>query len=356
MKPFNPKHSGGLALALLVFLNSTPGLAAGKPFNPDISANFLGLYRNGTGLSNDLTDPDRNGFTLQEAELQLFSDVDVYFRATALFSIAQKPGSKDFGIDPEEVYFETISLPVVTLRAGKMKLALGKHNQLHTHAFPFIDAPLINTQLLGDEGLNEIGVSAAALLPTHWFSEFTLQGYSPTNDTLFSSGGVDTKGSAVGVVAHWKNLVDLNDDTTMELGASGTTAKNAVEKNSSVVGGDFTLKWRPAEGGKYKAFIFATEYLNGMNTNRLSGLASWAQYQFAERWWVQGRGEYLGLQHATSVPAKNKQSVLLGFFPSEFSGFRVQGDHEKNLATHKDDYTASIQYNVTIGAHPAHSY
>ena len=53
---------------------------------------------------------------------------------------------------------------------------MGKHNQLHTHAFPFILAPLINLNLLGDEGLSDVGFSTAILLPaTSWFSELTLQ-------------------------------------------------------------------------------------------------------------------------------------------------------------------------------------
>src|SRR3989338_178378 len=143
---------------------STATVSKGKAFNPDIGANFLGLWQRGTGISDNRTAVPHNGFSLQEAELQFSADVDTYLKAVALFSVKQESGEAGFGIDPEEVYVESISLPGVTVRAGKFKLAMGKHNQLHAHAFPFIDAPLIHQQLLGDEGLNEPGAAAAVLL------------------------------------------------------------------------------------------------------------------------------------------------------------------------------------------------
>lgn len=351
-------------LALSFCLPFSPVHAAdGKPFNPDISANFLGLLQQGTGLSNNRSNPEHNGLRLQEAELQFTSDVDVYFRAVALLAIGQSDttaasdGSVEYGIDPEEVYFETLNLPGVTLRAGKFKLALGKHNLLHTHAYPFIDAPLFQTALIGEEGLNESAISAAVLIPASWFSEFTLQGFSPSNPKVFNS----TQSGALGGLARLKNLWDLSDDTTLELGLSGARAKNAFENNASIWGGDLTIKWRPAVGGKYHSFIWNTEYLRakrkgltdsaGEDIAHLSGITSYVQYQFAERWWVQARGEVLG--HYSRI---TKESALLAFLPSEFSGLRLQYDHQKTQNQAKPDHTVAFQYNISIGAHPAHAY
>jgi hypothetical protein len=296
---------------------------------------------------------------LQEAEIQFTADVDPYFKAVALFSVSQedKVSPRKFGIDPEEVYLETLSLPSVTIRAGKFKMAMGKHNQLHSHAYPFIDGPLINTQLLGEEGLNEAGVSAALLLPTGWFSEITAQAFENSNDTLFNS---PTSNDAGGLV-HLKNLWDLSDDLTAELGLSGAMGKNTAEKTSSIYGADFTMKWRPAVGGKYHALIWSTEYLQGdrkgMAQESLGGLATWLQYQFAQRWWIQGRYEHVGFgrSDAATQPLQNKESVLIGFFPSEFSGIRLQYDHLSTEGSNANNAFA-IQYNVSIGAHPAHAY
>lgn len=337
--------------------------AAGKPFNPDISVNFLGLAQYDSAFSDDRTVLPHNGLSLQEAEMQFLSDVDPYFRANALLSLSQKAGSTDFGLDPEEVFLETISLPYVTVRAGKFKMALGKHNQLHTHAWPFIDQPLINFRLLGDEGLNENGVSAAALAPfVPWFMELTLQGFSLSNSNVYnyySSG-------QLGGLAHLKNLWDLNEDTTMEFGLSATEGKNQFGYQASVLASDLTFKWRPAEGGKYHALIWSTEYLygqrpglmdaNGNSQEKLGGLATWLQYQFAERWWAQARYENVGTQRSPILGVVNKETVLLALAPSEFSGFRLQYDWTQDQARPRNDHGIAFQYNVTIGVHPAHSY
>ena len=234
---------------------------AQNAFNPNISANFLGAWERGTALSDDRTQTPRNGFQLQEAELQMMSDVDPYMKANVLLSISQQDNrnhTTDYGIDPEEVYLESTSLPYVTIRAGKFKMALGKHNMLHTHAFPFIDAPLIHQLVLGDEGLNETGVSAAALIPVSWFSEVTVQAFSTDNEDLYNS---PNSGDVAGL-AKFKNLFDLTDDLTMEIGVSGTAGQNQFSQTSTVLAGDLTFKWRPSVGGKYRALIWQTEYLN----------------------------------------------------------------------------------------------
>lgn len=334
-----------------------------KSFNPDIGVNFLGLLQRGTALSSERSKTPHNGLSLQEAELQFNADVDVYFKAVALFSVAQKSDSTDFGFDPEEVYVESLSLPSITVRAGKFKLALGKHNQLHTHAFPFIDAPLIQQQLLGDEGLNEVGISTAALLPTVWYSELILQAFNPSNETLYNS----RSSGDVGGLARVKSLWDLTDDLTLELGASGTTGENQFGRTSTALGGDLTFKWRPSVGGKYQALIWSTEYLDGKRLGQknsdtgeeqeqLGGLATWLQYQFAQRWWAQVRHEFVGLPRAQALSSQNKQSALIGFFPSEFSGVRLQYDWLRNHSKDKAEHTIAIQYNISIGAHPAHAY
>ena len=364
-------ESSGNSPAPSYVATGNPGAA--KAFNPDVSVNFLGYARRGSNNSGQLigrTSDVHDGFTFQEAEMQFFADVDPYFRANALFSLSPKEdvglnhavnpatptGSPGFGLDPEEVFFESINLPMVAFRGGKFKAALGKHNTLHTHAYPFVDAPLINQDLLGGEGLNETGVSAAVLVPVSWFMEATVQGLNNNNAVLYNSAN---SGDITGVV-QLRNLWDLSDDWTLEITPFGTTGKNQYASTSSLVGSDLIFKWRPAVGGKYNALIFANEYMQGhIGGNpageNLGGIASWVQYQFAERWWVQGRGEFEGMNHSAGLPLKRKQSALLGFYPSEFSGFRLQYDHlvADNTTT---EHAVTLQWNITIGAHPAHMY
>jgi len=341
---------------------------AGKGLNPDTGVNFLGLYRKSV-QGNDSAAPNPNGFSFQEAELQFSADVDPYLRAVGLFSIGEVessapngPHDHEFGLEPEEVYLESISLPSVTLKLGKFKAAFGRHNILHTHAFPFLDAPLINDSLLGEEGLNDLGASASFLVPAPWFVELTAQGMAANSETLYAS----TNPNHLAGVAQLKNLWDLSDDTTLELNLFGTTGKNRFDGDSNAYGTDLTLKWRPSVGGKYRSISWTTEYLNGYVGGdfgeetpafgpRLGGIASWVQFQFAQRWWLQARAEILGLPQAEDLDSTKRQSVLLGFFPSEFSGFRLQYNRltQPELPT---DHAVALQWNISIGAHPAHLY
>ena len=340
----------------------TPALMNGflpnsNTFNPSMSINILGLYQNSS------VDEKEHGFSLQEMELQFMADIDAYFKGNALITLGQENGK--WAVSPEEVFVDTTSIPYVTFRLGKFKAALGKHNQLHTHAYPFIDAPLIHQTLLGEEGLNDAGISASALLSfMPWFSELTLQAFDSNNETLFNSSTHDDLAG----VAHFKNLWDLSDATTAELGLSGAVGSNSKQGLTRVVGADLTVKYRPVAGGKYHSIQWATEYLyafrSGFDSSvatslgdlpKLDGLATWIQYQFAERWWISMRGEKEGLTQKDNLTSIQRGTVLLGFAPSEFSSFRIGYDLSKS-ADVKDKHHVALQANFTLGAHPAHSY
>ncbi|PIR35934.1 MAG: hypothetical protein COV37_05950 [Bdellovibrio sp. CG11_big_fil_rev_8_21_14_0_20_39_38] len=316
-------------------------------FNPDIGINMLFLDQHSK------RDKSGDGMKLQEAELQFSSDVDAYFTAKALFSVAEENGS--YGIEPEETYVETISVPYVTLRLGKSKMPLGKHNQLHSHAFPFINAPLINTTILGEEGLNETGIGVSTLSPLPWFSEITLDYTQGDNADLFNSG----KKSDKAVIGRFKNLWDLSDSTTLELGFSGAKGKNSDHLDTNLYGADLTLKWRPIDGGKYHSFEWGNEFLEkdrkGAANGKLSGLVSFLKYQMAQRWYAQYRYDYLGLNKSKSINASKRHTALVAFVPSEFSSVRLQYE-TINDGQVEDESRVSLQLNISIGAHPAHAY
>ncbi|AZZ38132.1 hypothetical protein CIK05_15425 [Bdellovibrio sp. qaytius] len=367
-----------LRLFSVFLLTSAMGLNTFALTAPNMSANTLFLYRNSNFHKEDVnvTTPDQepNGFDLQEAELQFYADVDPYTRLNVLLAVAQSyvtdntTVSQEWGIEPEEVFAESNALPATTLKIGKFKAFMGKHNTLHSHAYSFIGAPLANTTLLGDEGLNDAGISAAVLLPSSWFSEFTVQYLRGKGENeQFNS---PTPGAGVGLI-HWKNLVDLSDDLTVELGASYANGQNSFRKITTLSGADLTFKWRPSDGGRYNSLMWATEYLSrtqnkeAVTAEKGTGLASWIQYQFAERWAALVR--YDNLEVKDSFDPTNllndkteRNSLALVYSPSEFSSYKFEYNQKHGGETNSDNENTEksvfLQANFTIGAHPSHTY
>jgi hypothetical protein len=369
-----------LGLVLSAVTMSLPAVAADALKTPNISANTLFLYQN-SNYHKENTDPanvdtNPNGFNVQEAELQIYADVDPYTSLSLLLSIhpnleANSAGTgveEKWQLEPEEAFAQSLAIPSTTVKIGKFKAFMGKHNTLHTHAYPFINAPLANTQLLGDEGLNDVGISAAVLLPGDWFNELTLQALRGGGENAeFKS---PTPANGVGV-AHWKNLLDWNDDLTVEIGASYAQGGNSLAGTTSLAGGDLTFKWRPSVGGRYQSLMWGTEYLSRTRTQAGTadenggGLASFLQYQFAERWTGLYRYDTNLMRQSFDVAAlpngaTERHSLAFAYTPSEFSSFKLEYDrtHGGPLAKSGDTTENAIflQANFTIGSHPAHNY
>jgi hypothetical protein len=344
---------------------------------PNVSANGLFLYRN-SNFSKEDTSTERNGLDLQEAELAFYSDVDPYSRFSLLMSLhpnyeldgATGKVTQSWIFEPEEAFAELTQVPSTNVKIGKFKAAFGKSNLLHTHAYPFVDAPIINTQLMGDEGLNDVGVSAAVLLPINWFSEVTLQYLRGEGENKeFNS---PTPGDGV-ELAHWKNLWDLSDALTFETGLSYAQGGNSLGTMTSLSGADVTFKWRPTSGGKYKSWVLAAEYIDrkvpqpGADDEKGQGYNIWGQYQFAERWAALLRYENLKVEGADRVDnplalanqTTTKTSASVVFAASEFSSYRIEYDWvhgPTNAEGNTNEQKLYLQANFTIGSHPAHSY
>ena len=337
---------------------------AASAFNPAISVNalFSGGYSSNPKATRRLTGLDfHNGFNFQEAEIQFTADVDPYWKANLIFSVNR---AGDAWL--EEGYFTSEELPYdllprnTTLKLGKFFAAFGKHNLLHAHQFPFIDRPLVSVAVFDDEGLKEPGAGVSYLLPSSWFSEVTFQGMAGENEGMFRfKGDSKPRGAYLG---HWKNFFDLSDETTLEIGNSYIGGRNSASRHpwSHAAGLDLTIKWRPLKRSTEKALIWQTEYIyfsqdRGRNgTTQGGGLYSTLQYQFSRRWWLQGRYDLLGIPNFEDG-RKHRWTTLLAFVPSEFSAIRLQ--HSYTIQDRGGPVNqVLLQFNFTIGSHPAHQY
>jgi hypothetical protein len=364
-------------LATLLVLSCPRAFAESSLNSPYVSANALFLYRN-SNLGRDGSNTAKSGLDLQEAELAFFSDVDPYSNLNLLLTVhpeytANSSGFVDqaWKVEPEELFAESNHVPFTTLRIGKFKAAIGKHNTLHSHVFPLVDAPVANTILLGGEGLNDVGVSAAVLLPFSWYSEFTAQYLRGAGENSEFKAG--SPGDGVGV-GHWKNLWDLTEALTAEVGGYYAQGNNYLKTQTKIIGADLTFKWRPLEGGKYHSWILAGEILQrklgqpgAQKAERGSGGNIWAQYQFAKRWSAVLRYDHLNAEasdatvNVNAIPngTTDKYSAGLNFSASEFSTFRAEYNHAitpPDARGKRAERKFYVQANFTIGAHPAHSY
>lgn len=325
---------------------TTTGLS--RAFNPAISANglFLGSY---TSREEEGAEPG-TGLHFQEMEVQLASFVDSYLKADLILAL---PGGE--GIEVEEGYVLTQGLPYnLILKAGKFYAELGRHNTLHTHAFPFIDPPLVLEHLLGDEGLNETGLGLSALLPAPWYAELSGQVLNGDN-ALFAS----PRGRDLLCVGHLKNFWDLGDAATLELGGSWAGGDNQDQELSSLAGADLTLKWRPPRRSLYRGLVWQSEYLYArrgrpVGAEKQGGCYTLLQYQFARRWWAQVRWDLFGLPRLAGAEREHRLSGLLALVPSEFSALRLQYSRLDREGGAENQVLA--QFNFTIGSHPAHRY
>lgn len=338
--------------------------------NPSLGVNTLLLWRH----SSEKEAPDSelaNGPQLQEIEIQLGANVDPYWRAQAVLAIhsevEENSDHRHFELHPEEVYLESLSLPRVTLKIGKFLAEFGKHNTLHRHTFPFIDAPLVHQKVFGEEGLNEAGVSLSALLPSSWFSEVTGQYLAGENELLFAS---PTKDDGTGII-HWRNLWDLSDESTFDVTLSAARGGNYLKGATWIYDVSTTLKWRPIKSSNERSLNWVTEFLSADRQNfeygRIGGVSTWVQWQLKRRWWVQGRFDLLGLPAANSLrldsegnevdeTRRTRTSLLIGFIPTEFSSIRLQYSQLQSRFQPMRIDTVQLQINASIGPHPAHNY
>ena len=87
-----------------------------------------------------------------------------------------------------------------------------------------------------------------------------------------------------------------------------------------------------------------------------SALSTWLQYQFQKRWWGQYRYEEVANLDNSTVGKVTKQSALMAFVPTEFSALRLQFDYIDDPSNTKAEQRATLQLNISMGAHPAHTF
>ncbi|MDQ6629833.1 MAG: hypothetical protein M3Z29_15525 [Pseudomonadota bacterium] len=382
---------------------TTPAATGGaNAFNPAMSLILSGLYTrtsqdpsryaiSGFSLpANAAIGPGTRGFNLAESELDLTASIDPWLRGAANISLGS-----DNKFSVEEAYVQTTSLgDGLSLKAGRFFSAIGYLNPQHAHTWDFVDNPLAYQAMLGTQ-YGDDGLQLSWLPPLDRYVELGLEvgrGRSfPGSDTGRNGAGMIAvtahTGGDIGESQSWRaGLSMLNarasDQTLVASNAAGDQVNDSFTGSSRVWVADAIWKWAPNGNATRTSLKLQGEYLHSTRRGDLtydidnarrpgdyravqSGWYLQGVYQFMPMWRVGLRTERLGPGSpeygrnaglfAPTDYNPRKNSLMLDFSPSEFSRLRLQiaQDQARQGST---DRQLFLQYQMSLGAHGAHSY
>jgi hypothetical protein len=388
---------------------SQGGGAPGTAFNPAISLILAGSY---TDTSRDPSDwhiggfipsggevgPGERSFNLGESEITLFANVDPYF--SAQMTAALTPENE---VEVEEAFFRTLALPEgFTAKGGRFFSGFGYLNEVHSHAWDFVDQPLAY-QAFFDGQFAQDGLQVKWLAPTELFVELgaevgngdefpaTRRNRNGFNGaTLFAHVGGD-----VGDATSWRagaayldqHAEDREFETVDEFGLPLIDAFTGKSQTWVV---DAVLKWTPIGDPNRRQLKVQGEYMRRRESGELTFDSAGADLTDAYRstqsgWYLQGVYQFLprwraGLRYdslddgsrrialvdsgelpltafPTLLPADpDRISIMLDWNPSEFTRLRAQYDWDDARGDDDRDRVFRLQYIYGIGAHGAHKF
>ena len=378
-------------------------------FNPAISVILAGTYAD---TSRDPSDwhmagfmpsggevgPGERSFNLAESELTVAASVDPYFTAQLTAAIT---GEDEIGV--EEAFFRTTSLPDgFTIKGGRFFSGFGYLNEVHAHAWDFVDQPLVYQAFFGGQRAQD-GVQVKWIAPTDLFLEFgaetgngdafpgTRQGGNGLNGTtLFAHVGGDVGDNASWRAgASWIDL-DAEDRAYEDTDAAGNPVLNAFTGSSETWVADAVFKWAPTGNSAQRYLKLQGEYMHRRESGDLAfdvdGAALSDAYRSTQSgWYVQGVYQFLprwraGLRYdaldsgdadiglvtssvltpgdfpALLAGSPTRTTLMLDWNPSEFSRLRLQYAWDEVRDDGETDRQLQLQYLYGIGAHGAHKY
>ncbi len=379
------------------------GSTGANRFNPAVSliltGGYAGLSRNpdtwhpsGFLPTGGEVGPGKRGFSLGESEMTLSANIDHLFYGAITLAV-----SPEDTISAEEAFVQTSALPGgLKLKAGRFYAGLGYLNQQHAHTWDFVDAPLVQQALLGGQFKQE-GLQASWVLPLERYVELGLEvgnghGFPGSERNRNGAGATLLSahtGGDIGLSHSWRAGVswlqtraDGREWTSTDLLNDTTTYTNAFSGRSRIWALDGVWKWAPNGNGRVTNLKLQGEYFRRTERGQVafdtagansvdaysSAQSGWylqGVYQFMPQWRVglrhdrldSGRNDFgsnaLNLALPTYNPKRN--SVMLDWSPSEYSRWRLQLSDDR-VRQGIVDHQIFLQYQMSLGAHGAHSY
>jgi hypothetical protein len=316
---------------------------------------------------------NRSNFDFRSAELNLQSAIDPFSNLYAVIN-----GTSD-GVEVEEAFFMTTSIPGLTLRGGRMFANFGRLGHWHDHELPFVNRTPSLDRFVGGESQGD-GIEAMHLFKTPFFLQGTLGAYNKIgadNDRLRAAiGDGDTKGRSTDSFTYLARLfsyVPLGDDFGLDLGVSEAATPrqhyingNEVDSNDtgrSLTGVDVTFRYEPLAQNVFRKVIWGTEvFRNSERREQVDAGGnplyprknSWGGYSYVD-WRFHRRfsmGPVYDLAEDMDDPSVKTKTVggMFNIIPSEFQRIRLQFTQEKTDQIRTDNQFY-VQYFATIGSH-----
>lgn len=312
-------------------------------------------------------DPSRTGFTLQQLEMSIGSNIDPYFRIDTNLVFAE------FGVEVEEAYVTTLALPAnFQARAGQFLTKFGRQNPTHPHAWKFLDQPLVMGKFFGGENSRGLGAEVSWLSPLPWFAELIASTNMANGECCARSffGGDDPGVSGLEDLLYTtalKQFFDLHQDWGLLWGLSAQFGPNSTgfENRSEIYGTDLTLRYRPVDSVDRNALTLQIEAMlrrRQVPRDVLQDFGGYAQliWQVNPRWETGARYEFVSGLDADPIDPewiddRQRVSTQLTFYPSHFSRLRLQGAWDQ-AGTDDNVFAVMLGLEVLAGAHGAHEY
>ncbi len=351
--------------------------------NPDISVipRFRIITDDGGKLAEGKRELSQPDLQFEELELALQAYLNPFARGDVILTVPG-PDIENAKLGIEEAYATVLrGLPLdLNLRVGKYRAEFGKINTVHPHAWPFATPPLVEERFLGDEGLNDLGLSLSALLPTG-------DVYTRLNADLLRGGAIggstgiaDTTGRkpAYAVAARLSSFFTVSDYSDLEVGLSGYTGihdpyyrerfwyGNADAKfkyrpsayTSLVIQGEYLLNTRTASENASRVLFTDGAGNPQARTVTTSGFYLYTDYQFLKIYSAGARYDWSQSPYSADDKAR-AASVFVGYYPVEETlGVRLHYQHTvtEHPGGPQSVNTIILQVLFSLGPHKAHPF
>ncbi len=315
-----------------------------------------------------------NEFEVREVEVGFIAAVDHFAEGHVMMAAHQEGGEFLYEVHEAYFYFPRFFLPNTSARLGQFFFDVGRLNSIHRHDWSFTNAPLVHEELLDEEGAVDTGLELSFLMPWELFWQELTVGVFNGKEFGHTHVKGPTKNNPL-YTAHLKQFVPFTAEWGSQFGFSYLRWHPTEEphKVTHQYGGDLLLKWA---GGR-RSFQWLSEIwyreTREKNERRFDdpatpietrvGWYSFLEFRFHPQWGAGYRYDlFTNPNYVNEDGEKQKRngteahSIMVTYYPSEFSYFRATAERATTLETGKNNYQLYVQADFIIGAHPAHVY